>query len=127
MDSLIRLEEEDSGNLISNPITKLEKTQEISEKHFVCFPSAVIELKHHKATQAQRDKCYFQAANATPTALAMLDRLSLCSILKESFGEIRPVVAFTFISFESRFWMTFIRGRVWENNQDRLIYVSLFY
>jgi hypothetical protein len=57
MDCLTHLEVENWGNLISNPVTKLDKTGEISEKHVVCCPSAVTELKHHKATKEQKEKC----------------------------------------------------------------------
>jgi hypothetical protein len=114
---LAHLGEKRNGSLISNPITPLDK-QVIKEKHLVCFPSTVIELKHHDVSQAEEEKCYCQAANAAATALAMLDRLSLYSIPKGSFGEIRPVVAFTFIGYKSRVWMAFICDKFREDDKD---------
>jgi hypothetical protein len=52
------LEAKSNGAFISNPITKLSK-KKITEKHFDCYPSAVIEIKHYKVLKAEREKCYY--------------------------------------------------------------------
>jgi hypothetical protein len=118
-DRLAYLEKKSNGCLISNPITPLTTaTNIIKKKHLLCFPSAVIEIKH-------QTKCYCQAANGASTALSLLSRLSHFSIPIEDFREMRPVVAFTFIGYRSRVWIAYISNREWEDGNVRCEYVSL--
>lgn len=106
---LAKLEEEQSGGLISNPIKSLDSLRKIKEKHLVCFPSTVIEIKHHDVPTSEINKCYCQAANASSTALSIISGL-----LRPENGldlrELRPVVAFTFIGFETRVWICYVSG-----------------
>jgi hypothetical protein len=102
---------EDLG-LISNPMTLMSASKNRS-KHFVCFPSAVIEIKPHGVRGKDVKYCYCQAANGAAAALSMLHQLSsIHSIIPEiDHRYIRPVVAFTFIGWESRVWIAFIKKR----------------
>jgi hypothetical protein len=118
---LTKLEEKESGRLISNPLKKMDSNkadlveEPIEEKYLVCFPSTVVELKHHGVKGSKIRHCYYQAANAASTALSMISRASRYSIPTESFGEIRPVVAFTFIGSCSMVWIAFISGKTTES------------
>lgn len=125
-DHLTYLERKSNGCFISNPITPLATpTKNIKKKHLLCFPSAVIEIKHHKVTAKERTKCYCQAANGASTALALLSRLSHFSIPIEDFSEMQPVVAFTFVGYRSRVWIAYVANREWEDGNIRCEYVSL--
>ncbi|RDL35896.1 uncharacterized protein BP5553_06508 [Venustampulla echinocandica] len=115
--NLALLEQVENGNLISNPMTRLYKKTELNEKDLVCFPCAVVEIKHHRVRRSFREKCYCQAANATATALSMLSRLSHLSIPNKFFTEIQPVVAFTFIGHQSRVWIAVISDRRWDDDE----------
>ncbi|CZR54222.1 uncharacterized protein PAC_04105 [Phialocephala subalpina] len=112
---LANLEEHKNGNLISSPITRLDK--DLREKDRVCFPCAVVEIKHHKVSQGQRRKCYCQAANGAATALSMLGRLSYLSAPNNSYKEVQPVVSFTFIGYEARVWIACIVTKIKEETQ----------
>lgn len=109
--ALTSLEEDENGKLISNPITPMNISKDIRRKDLVCFPSAVIEVKHHKVKKREKEKCYWQAANAASAALSMLGRLAHLSASRESFEEIQPVVAFTFIGYKCKVWIAFISGK----------------
>ncbi|KAH6677435.1 hypothetical protein B0J14DRAFT_584240 [Halenospora varia] len=122
-DNLTRLEKSKNGNLISNPITPmLDTLKDITEKHLVCFPSTVVEIKHHKVNQSEIRKCYAQAANASATALSMLGRLSHLSIPSHAVGEIQPVVAFTFIGNKFRVWVTHIVTKCDASNTSKMLF-----
>lgn len=97
--------------LISCPIADLSGPQRLGQKHLLCFPSAIIELKHHKVKPSEREKCYCQAANASSSAVAMLRKLSAYSPRTLSLHVIRPVVSFTFIGPDVRVWITYISLR----------------
>jgi hypothetical protein len=105
------LEKRENGRLISNPMKKVDKLKNPDEKYLVCFPSTVVELKHHQAKFDDEVKCYCQAANAASTALSMLSRAARFSIPNNSYGEIRPVIAFTFIGSCSKVWIAFVTGK----------------
>jgi hypothetical protein len=98
--------------MISNPITRMSASKDRS-KHFVCFPSTIIEIKPHGVQKEQVEYCYCQAANGAAAALSMLHQLSsIHSIIPEiDHRYIRPVVAFTFIGWKSRVWIAFIKKR----------------
>ena len=117
-DKLSTLEETQNGRLIANPLRKMDRTSnedDLDEKYLVCFPSTVVELKHHGVKTAEVRRCYCQAANAASTALStMINRASRYSIPTESFGEIRPVVAFTFIGDLAKVWIAYISGKATE-------------
>jgi hypothetical protein len=109
VETLAKLEEKQNGGLITNPIKSLDSLRKIEQKHLVCFPSAVVEIKHHLVSATDITKCYCQAANASSTALSIISRLlRIDSDL--DLRELRPVVAFTFIGFEIRVWICYISG-----------------
>ena len=129
-DSLAPLEEGKNG-LISNPITPLDTVEEIDEKNLVCFPCAVVEIKHHRVSRGDIQHCYRQAANGASTALSMLHRLSYYLLPRgpehRRHGEIRPTVAFTFIGPGSRVWIVYISKTATQCREKRILceYVSL--
>ncbi len=116
------LEEVGNGNLISNPIIELHK--KLGEKHRICFPCVVVEIKHHEVPQLEIEKCYCQAANGTAAALSILSRLSYLSTPLEFCKGIQPVVAFTFIGYKSRVWIAFINNKLGDCDPFRCEYVS---
>ena len=126
-DNLTKLEEIKNGNLISNPIIQLDRVKDIEPKYLVCFPSAVVEIKHHKVEKPRRTECYCQAANASSTALSMLSRLYLLQD-RENNGinlkELRPVVAFTLIGYKTRVWISFVSDCSITDDEISCEYVS---
>ena len=126
-DNLTKLEEIKNGNLISNPIIQLDRVEGIEPKYMVCFPSAVVEIKHHKVEKSKKTQCYCQAANASSTALSMLSRLYLLQY-RETNGinlkELRPVVAFTFIGYKTKVWISFVSDCSITDDEISCKYVS---
>ncbi|KAF4627193.1 hypothetical protein G7Y89_g10961 [Cudoniella acicularis] len=119
---LARLEQTKNGNLISNPIKQIDSIRGMDEKHLVCFPSTVVEIKHHKVKKSEISKCYHQAANAAATTLSMLGRLSYLSLSPVAAGGIQPAVAFTFIGNKYRVWVAYIdRNSGRESGKGRLL------
>lgn len=112
--------------LISCPIASLSSRKPPGQKHLVCFPSAVIEAKHHDVTEKEKDMCYWQAANASSSAVAMLSKLA--AYPKESFSVqiVRPVVSFTFIGPKVKVWITYISSKETQNEGEQPVstYVS---
>ena len=98
--------------LISCPIKDLSSSKNIARHHLVCFPSAIVEIKHHRVPRSEREYCVYQAANASSSALAMLNQLSRYSRGKLSLARIRPIVSFTFIGPSCRVWLTYIDSKV---------------
>lgn len=126
LEVLAKLEEEQNGGLISNPIKSLDTLRKIKQKHLVCFPSTIIEIKHHDVPSSERTRCYLQAANASSIALSMLYGL-LRPENELDLLELRPVVAFTFIGYETRVWICYISGISMtgdKNENTELEYVS---
>lgn len=124
IDRLADVETKCNGRLIPNPMTQLP-TKNIEHKHLLCFPSVVIETKHYKVNAKRETECYCQAANGAATALSLLNGLSHFSIPIEDFGEMQPVVAFTFIGYRSRVWIAYITSRELIGGNIRCQYVSL--
>lgn len=110
--------------LISCPIADLSGLKRLDHKQLLCFPSAVIEVKHHKVKPSEERMCYCQAANASSSALAMLSKLSAYPHGSPSPQMVRPVVSFTFIGPQAKVWVTYINSR--EKKDGRLLckYVS---
>jgi hypothetical protein len=128
LEVLAKLEEEQNGGLISNPIKSLDTLSKIKLKHLVCFPSTIIEIKHHGVSATEITKCYCQAANASSTALSILYGL-LRPENELDLRDLRPVVAFTFIGHETRVWICYISGisdTGNENGNTEHKYVSFF-
>lgn len=119
------LEQEKWGNLISNPIASLDTGKKIKTKHHVCFPSAVVEIKHQDVGPAETEKCYSQAANGAAVALSMLGRLVHFSGPIDNVKEIRPVVTFTFVGPIMKVWLAYISEKKMINGTYRCRYVSV--
>lgn len=116
---------EESRGLDPCPIVSLAQRR-LDEKHLVCFPCAVVEIKHHRVGRAQKEKCYCQGANAAATGLALLNKLSRYSIHPGDHENIRPVICFTFIGHKARVWMTYISSKYTElgDHRELCVYVS---
>ena len=96
-----RLNELSAKGLVSSPSTG--KTHD----HCVCFPFAVVELKHTLVCQSQEQFCYCQAANAASAALTILENLYTCSDRGRNNDHVPPVVAFTCIGPRIRVWIAY--------------------
>ena len=81
---------------VDRPFTA-EKSQSIHSDHLVCFPFAVIELKHQMGGQTREQQCYCQAVNAASTALKLLEKLYSLADEQWSNTHVPPVVACTCI------------------------------
>jgi hypothetical protein len=87
-----------------------EKTHSISNDHLVCFPFAVVELKHEMVGQTREQQCYCQAANAASTALKLFEKLYSLADQQWSNNHVPPVVAFTCIGPKIRLWIAYALG-----------------
>ena len=121
---LARLCEE---GLISCPVADLSGSKRLDHKRLLCFPSAVIEVKHHEVKPSETQFCYCQAANASSSALAMLSMLSGYSPRSLSPQIVRPVVSFTFIGPEVKVWLTYVSSRKPKKGRVRCEYVGEIY
>lgn len=72
----------------------------------VCFPFAVVELKHGEAG-SREEFCYCQAANGASTALRMLENLYRHADGQNNDNHVPPVVAFTCIGPVIRLWIAY--------------------
>lgn len=95
--------------LICSPTVDLFK--KTSPKDLICFPMAVIEMKHHEVKPAAAQFCYCQAANAAATCLAMLNQLSSQNAEGDRRTEIKPVVSFTFVGNRVKLWLANISSQ----------------
>ena len=117
-----RLAQLHEKGLISCPTADLSKQE--NHKNLLCFPSAVIELKHHDVKMKDTEYCYCQAANASSAAAAMLSQLSSYPRASISPLIVRPVVSFTFVGYRSKVWITYISSRKRERQRVVCNYVS---
>ncbi|KAF2826021.1 hypothetical protein CC86DRAFT_418683 [Ophiobolus disseminans] len=116
--------------LKSAPTTRLhtynEKTpQQLSAKHRICFPWAVVEAKPYDPKKLGRDKtfCYCQAANASASALYLRESL------REKVGDTSlshdalVIFAFTCVGPNVKLWVTY-RNPQNDNVEMRCIWAS---
>lgn len=106
------------GRLRCVPNTKLnsQSTQSVKDLracHLLCFPWAVVEVKHGKVPLSEASFCCQQAVNATAAALDI--QLSVWNTAHRQLGSERrlgvpPVVAFTCVGSEVKVWLTYIRS-----------------
>ena len=95
---------------------------DVGEHHLVCYPWAVVEVKHGQVDNSDTTFCYRQAANATAAALVIQE--SLWKVSHNSLGrripsDLPPIVAFTCIGPKVRVWLTF-KDRKSLNRQRRV-------
>ncbi|KAI7198330.1 hypothetical protein KC352_g20392 [Hortaea werneckii] len=80
-DVLHKLRHDYDIELISAPTTGLKNhkndspKQDLNNSHLMCFPWAVVEIKHPRVENHEIEKCYCQAANGSAIALRMLAAL----------------------------------------------------
>ena len=56
--------------------TKTGKDDGLKTHDLLCYPWAIVELKHSLVSQAEVKVCYYQAANASAAALSLQENLS---------------------------------------------------
>lgn len=99
-----------SDHLISfgldRPFTK-RASLSVPDNDLVCFPFAVVELKHSYIGSSQETFCSCQAANAASFALGMLEKLYSLAEQHSTNAHVPPVVAFTCIGPQIRLWMVY--------------------
>lgn len=79
----------------------------MSDNDLVCYPFAVVELKHAYIGASQEEFCFCQAANAASTALSMLERLYMLGDQHSTNAHVPAVVALTCIGPQVRVWLTY--------------------
>lgn len=72
----------------------------------MCFPWAIVEVKHDDTESREGDKCYRQAANASAAALD-IERSLVKSLRNGPQQPIYPVTAFTCRGRELKVWLAF--------------------
>jgi hypothetical protein len=86
--------------------TKNKDESKLKASDLLCFPWAIVEMKHFLVSAAQVEYCYCQAANASAAALSLRREL-----LTMAFGVIpdtlSPVIAFTCIGPQIKVWLTY--------------------
>ena len=108
----------------STVTTGLDKknVRELNAYDVMCFPWAVVEVKHADVKPHEIRKCYCQAANASAVALGLQE-----SLFVEAYGSIPgdlpPVVAFTCVGPDFKVWLTF---RDQQSEERRVVGVSLW-
>ncbi|KAL4905028.1 hypothetical protein BDW74DRAFT_178039 [Aspergillus multicolor] len=107
-------------NLLRPNLERLEK-----ERGVVSNPLKLLSRKgikeRHRVAKADANYCYYQAANSTANALALLHTLT-DGISTRMVEGIRPVVAVTLVGHKTRLWIAGIKSRrkVIETTQPRL-------
>ncbi|KAE8382365.1 hypothetical protein BDV26DRAFT_17026 [Aspergillus bertholletiae] len=96
--------------VVSNPL-KFLRGKPLELKHRLCFPCFILEAKHHNVNESEIMKMYCQAANGAANALALLHTLTAKGIPSSSIEDIRPVVAFTLLGYQTRVWIAAIQSR----------------
>ena len=81
--------------------------QKLTYNDLICFPFAVVELKHGMVGGSHQEFCYCQAANGASAALSMLENLFQYTERKENYQHVPPVVAFTCIGPSIRLWIAY--------------------
>lgn len=135
--TLHQLRKDPSIQLISTPTTGLSRVIETSEglirkapyglsdSDLMCFPWAVVEVKHARVDQSKINDCYLQAANSSAVALRMLGAL-----FQKATGsmpeDLPPVIAFTCIGPAVQVWLTYKAGSNRENGHKMVRKLDIF-
>lgn len=112
--SLAKLYALSQKGLVCNPTTSLTKygpyntpSEGIPRKALLCFPFAVVELKHGLIGGSRQEFCYCQAANGASRALIMLEKLFKPAHQHENNHHVPAVVTFTGIGHVLRVWLAY--------------------
>ena len=84
-----------------------EGEKPFSKDHLLCFPWAVIELKHENVSPTEVTKCYCQGANTASRALRIFENLSRYSETEVDGQQVPPVVVLTFIGPRFKLWIAY--------------------
>ena len=93
-------------------------------KHQVCFPVAIVEIKHESASSTEIRHCYCQAADAASSALAMLCSLNQHNPRARHWHadqhEISPIVTFTFIGYNVKVWLAYVSNFACAEDEEHM-------
>jgi hypothetical protein len=86
--------------------TETKDDVKLKAPDLLCYPWAIVEMKHSQVSPAEVEKCYCQAANASAAALSLQEQL-----FAPAFGTIpktlSPIIAFTCIGPRIKVWLTY--------------------
>jgi hypothetical protein len=85
----------------------VEDEPKFSKDHLLCFPWAIVELKHEDVSPSEVIKCCGQGANAASRALRIFGNLSRYADTAEGGQHVPPVVVLTFIGPKFKLWIAF--------------------
>ncbi|KAI6843343.1 hypothetical protein KC332_g3577 [Hortaea werneckii] len=115
LDVLRDLRNDANIKLISSPTCGLKNDDngspksDLNKTNLMCFPWAIVEIKHPRVNKTDIEYCYCQAANDSAIALRMLGAL-----FRKATGclpaDLPPIVAITCIGPELRVWLTYNAG-----------------
>jgi len=95
--------------------TTTKKDDDLRAHDVLCYPWAIVEMKHFRVSPAEVNNCYCQAANASSAALSLQEHL-----LVRAYGAIpktlSPIIAFTCIGPRIKVWLTYR----WETSEAKI-------
>lgn len=79
-----------------------------SKDYLLCFPWAIIELKHENVGRARESEGRNQGANGAARALRMFENLSRYADSEEQRQQVPPIVVMTFVGPIFKLWIAFL-------------------
>lgn len=127
---LSELRNRKKGSVISSPTTKLHQAAKnqrvtLSAKDLMCFPWAIVEIKHgierpitsdghmtqNKSSESKHEKrkqfCYCQAANASAAGLILREELAMVAEDKLRLHDALVMFSFTCVGPTVKLWITY--------------------
>ncbi|UPX11504.1 uncharacterized protein EKO05_0002109 [Ascochyta rabiei] len=127
---LSELRSRKKGSVISSPTTKLHQAAKskrvtLSAKDLMCFPWAIVEVKHgierpntsdghmrqNKTKESKHEKrkqfCYCQAANASAAGLVLREELAIVAEDKSESHDALVMFSFTCVGPTVKLWITY--------------------
>ncbi|KAF2623082.1 hypothetical protein BU25DRAFT_350842 [Macroventuria anomochaeta] len=127
---LSELRNRKKGSVISSPTTKLHQVAKnkrvtLDAKHLMCFPWAIVEVKHgterpvtndghmrqNKSNGSQHEKrkqfCYCQAANASAAGLTLREDLAVTAKDNSRLHDALVMFSFTCVGPTVKLWITY--------------------
>lgn len=131
LDVLRDLRNDANIKLISSPTCGLKNDDngspksDLNKTNLMCFPWAIVEIKHPRVNKTDIEYCYCQAANDSAIALRMLGAL-----FRKATGclpaDLPPIVAITCIGPELRVWLTYNAGTGGGREDDMVRVLVIF-
>jgi hypothetical protein len=100
------------NGLTYSPTKNPDSDNKQGKHHRICFPFAIVEIKHGGVNKSEKRKVVCQAANASSTALAMLCELNRYNLYSKCWhgrhNGILPVASFTFVGSNVWLWLSYV-------------------